>query len=109
MHKPFSYTLLASSLLFSLNALAQPAGDLPLMPWPKQVELAQPQGKLVLDYRLSFNVQGDDLSEAQARWRDRLETPNRLDAGPTGREKPGGNDQHHDQTPGCSPAAAGQR
>ncbi|MBL5863391.1 beta-N-acetylhexosaminidase [Serratia fonticola] len=73
MHKPFSYTLLASSLLFSLNALAQPAGDLPLMPWPQQVELAQPQGKLVLDYRLSFNVQGDDLSEAQARWRDRLE------------------------------------
>ncbi len=73
MHKPFSYTLLASSLLFSLNALAQPAGGLPLMPWPQQVELAQPQGKLVLDYRLSFNVQGDDLSEAQARWRDRLE------------------------------------
>lgn len=73
MHKPFSYTLLVSSLLFSLNAAAQPAGDLPLMPWPQQVELAQPQGKLLLDYRLTINIQEDDLAEALPRWRDRLE------------------------------------
>ncbi len=32
MHRSLRYTLLASSLLLSLGALAQPAGDLPLMP-----------------------------------------------------------------------------
>ncbi|MHA7845132.1 family 20 glycosylhydrolase [Serratia sp. D1N4] len=73
MHKPFSYTLLASSLLFSLNAAALPAGDLPLMPWPQQVELAQPQGKLPLDYRLTINIRGDELTEALPRWRERIE------------------------------------
>ncbi|KFK94066.1 MULTISPECIES: family 20 glycosylhydrolase [unclassified Serratia (in: enterobacteria)] len=73
MHKPCSYTLLAASLLFSLNLSAQPAGDLPLMPWPQQVELAQPQGKLVLDYRLTIGLQGDDLAEAIPRWRERIE------------------------------------
>ncbi|WP_431223953.1 beta-N-acetylhexosaminidase [Serratia sp. L9] len=72
MHRSCRYTLLASSLLLPFSALAQPAGDLPLMPWPQQVELAQPQGKLVLDHRLAINVQGDDLGDAQARWRDRL-------------------------------------
>jgi hexosaminidase len=73
MHKPFSYTLLAASLLFSLNAAALPAGDLPLMPWPQQVELAQPQGKLLLDYRLTINIRGDELTEALPRWRERIE------------------------------------
>ncbi|MFZ1874447.1 MAG: family 20 glycosylhydrolase [Chania sp.] len=73
MHKPFSYTLLASSLLFSLSAAALPAGDLPLMPWPQQVELAQPQGKLLLDYRLTINIRGDELTEALPRWRERIE------------------------------------
>lgn len=73
MHKPLSYTLLAASLLFSCHLSAQPAGDLPLMPWPQQVELAQPQGKLVLDYRLTIDIQGDDLAQALPRWRDRLE------------------------------------
>jgi len=73
MHKAPRYTLLASSLLFSLGALAQPAGELPLMPWPQQVELAQPAGRLVLDHRLSLSLQGDDLGDALPRWRQRIE------------------------------------
>lgn len=73
MHRPLRYTLLVSSLLLSLGALAQPAGSLPLMPWPQQVELTQPAGRLVLDHRLTLNVQGDDLAQAQLRWRQRIE------------------------------------
>lgn len=73
MHRPLRYTLLVSSLLLSFGALAQPAGSLPLMPWPQQVELTQPEGRLVLDHRLTLNVQGDDLAEAQLRWRQRIE------------------------------------
>ncbi len=69
MHRPFRYTLLASSLWFSCGALAQPAGDLPLMPWPQQVEVTQPAGKLVLDHRLFLTLQGDDLGDALPRWR----------------------------------------
>ncbi len=73
MHRPLRYTLLVSSLLLSFGALAQPAGSLPLMPWPQQVELTQPAGRLVLDHRLTLNVQGDDLAQAQLRWRQRIE------------------------------------
>ncbi|MBH1929794.1 beta-N-acetylhexosaminidase [Serratia rubidaea] len=73
MHKPLRYTLLATSLLCPLGALAQPAGKLPLMPWPQQVEIAQPQGKLVLTPRISLQVEGDNLGDAPARWRQRLE------------------------------------
>ncbi|RTF81111.1 beta-N-acetylhexosaminidase, partial [Serratia marcescens] len=73
MHRPFRYTLLASSLWFSCGALAQPAGDLPLMPWPQQVEVTQPAGKLILDHRLSLSLQGDDLGDALPRWRQRIE------------------------------------
>ena len=73
MHRPFRYTLLASSLWFSCGALAQPAGDLPLMPRPQQVEVTQPAGKLVLDHRLSLTLQGDDLGDALPRWRQRIE------------------------------------
>ncbi|BFO07942.1 hypothetical protein GGER_04520 [Serratia rubidaea] len=61
MHKPLRYTLLATSLLCPLGALAQSAGKLPLMPWPQQVEIAQPQGKLVLTPRISLQVEGDNL------------------------------------------------
>ncbi|AHG20940.1 beta-N-acetylhexosaminidase [Chania multitudinisentens RB-25] len=73
MQRSIRYTLLASSLLLAFPALAQPAGDLPLMPWPQQVELAQPQGKLVLDYRLAIAIQGDDLAGALPGWRERIE------------------------------------
>ncbi|HEI8867781.1 TPA: family 20 glycosylhydrolase [Serratia odorifera] len=73
MHKIHRYTLPALSLLLSLNALAQPAGELPLMPWPQQVTLAQPPGKWLLNQRLAIRVQGDDLDEAVTRWRQRIE------------------------------------
>lgn len=88
MYRSFRYTLLVSSLFLSSHALAQPAGDLPLMPWPQQVELAQPQGKLVLDYRLAFNVKGDDLAEALARWRNRLELQTGWTLAPQGEKNP---------------------
>ncbi|MCC3262751.1 hypothetical protein LLE87_31765, partial [Paenibacillus polymyxa] len=55
MHRPFRYTLLASSLWFSCGALAQQAGDLPLMPLPQQVDVTQPAGKLILDHRRSLS------------------------------------------------------
>lgn len=65
-------TLLASLLLLSPALQAQPAGDLPLMPWPQRVEANQ-QGSLMLDNRLTLGVSGDDLGPAVARWRQRIE------------------------------------
>lgn len=89
MHRPFRYTLLASSLWFSCGALAQPAGDLPLMPWPQQVEVTQPAGKLVLDHRLSLTLQGDDLGDALPRWRQRIELQTGWTLAPAGEAKGG--------------------
>lgn len=89
MHRPFRYTLLASSLWFSCGALAQPAGDLPLMPWPQQVEVTQPAGKLVLDHRLSLTLQGDDLGDALPRWRQRIELQTGWTLAPAGEAKDG--------------------
>nr|WP_154324472.1 family 20 glycosylhydrolase [Pantoea sp. 201603H] len=65
-------TLLASSILLSLNAFAAPAGDLPLMPWPQQVEQPATGGKLVLDRKLTLKVNGDNLEGALERWRQRI-------------------------------------
>ncbi|PLR30242.1 beta-N-acetylhexosaminidase [Chimaeribacter coloradensis] len=65
-------TLLASLILLSPALRAQPAGDLPLMPWPQRVEANQ-QGSLMLDNRLTIGVSGDDLGPAVARWRQRIE------------------------------------
>ena len=89
MHRPFRYTLLASSLWFSCGALAQPAGDLPLMPWPQQVEVTQPAGKLILDHQLSLSVQGDDLGDALPRWRQRIELQTGWTLAPAGETKGG--------------------
>ena len=73
MHRPFRYTLLASSLWFLLRragaAGRRSAADAP----PQQVEVTQPAGKLVLDHRLSLTLQGDDLGDALPRWRQRIE------------------------------------
>ena len=57
------YSLLTSGILLSSMALAAPAGDLPLMPWPAHVERPQAQGALALNNQLTINVSGDDLGE----------------------------------------------
>lgn len=66
------YSLLTSGILLSSMALAAPAGDLPLMPWPAHVERPQAQGALALNNQLTINVSGDDLGEAANRWRERV-------------------------------------
>ncbi|MGB9095742.1 beta-N-acetylhexosaminidase [Erwinia sp.] len=65
-------SLLASSLLVSLYAHATPAGNLPLMPWPQQVEQPASGGNLRLDNTLSIRIEGDDLPGAVDRWRLRI-------------------------------------
>ena len=68
----FRHTLLASSLLFSFHTFAAPAGELPLMPWPQQVEQPAQGGKLVLDRKLTLQISGDSLAGAEQRWRQRI-------------------------------------
>ena len=41
------YSLLTAGLMLGASALAAPAGDLPLMPWPAKVERPTTQGALV--------------------------------------------------------------
>ncbi|EMH4163258.1 beta-N-acetylhexosaminidase [Pluralibacter gergoviae] len=65
-------SLLATSILFSGIAAAAPAGDLPLMPWPQQVERPAAQGMLILNHQLTINITGDDLGDAAARLRSRI-------------------------------------
>ncbi|MBD8164752.1 beta-N-acetylhexosaminidase [Erwinia persicina] len=64
--------LLACSLMLPLSLSASPAGALPLMPWPQQVELPQGGGRLTLTTPLAIQVQGDSLREALPRWQKRL-------------------------------------
>ncbi|WEF27719.1 family 20 glycosylhydrolase [Klebsiella aerogenes] len=66
------YSLLTSGILLSGMALAAPAGELPLMPWPAHVERPQAQGALALNNQLTLNISGDDLGDAASRWRERL-------------------------------------
>jgi hexosaminidase len=72
MLKTVRYSVLTTGLLLSGFALATPAGDLPLMPWPAQVERPAAQGALVLNNQLTINVSGDDLGDAANRLRDRI-------------------------------------
>lgn len=73
MKRSLPTSLLASLLLLSPGLKAQPAGDLPLMPWPQRVEFnPQQQGRLVLDNRLTIGVSGDDLGPEVTRWRQRI-------------------------------------
>lgn len=72
MRKTMRYSLLVSGLLMSLQGVAAPAGDLPLMPWPSQVERPAAQGALVLNNQLTLNISGDDLGDAASRWRGRI-------------------------------------
>ncbi|ADO50147.1 beta-N-acetylhexosaminidase [[Enterobacter] lignolyticus] len=71
MLKTVRYSLLTTGLLLSGYTLASPAGDLPLMPWPAQVERPA-QGALAIDNRLTIRVTGDDLGPAVGRWRERI-------------------------------------
>ncbi|MDW8847634.1 family 20 glycosylhydrolase [Erwinia sp. MMLR14_017] len=66
------FTLLATSLLVSLYAHATPAGNLPLMPWPQQVEQPEEGESLALNNQLSVNIRGDVLPGAVDRWRQRI-------------------------------------
>ncbi|MGO2461017.1 MAG: beta-N-acetylhexosaminidase [Ewingella sp.] len=75
MPLPFRRSLFASSLLLAISAsaFAAPAGNLPLMPWPQQVEVAPQAGKWVVDNSLSVAVSGDNLGAIPQRWRERIE------------------------------------
>lgn len=66
------YSLLTAGLLLGTSALAAPAGDLPLMPWPAKVERPAAQGTLVLTNDISVSVSGDDLGDAVTRLHQRL-------------------------------------
>ncbi|ORJ26957.1 family 20 glycosylhydrolase [Rouxiella badensis] len=72
---PFRRSLFASSFLLAItsSAFATPAGNLPLMPWPQQVEVAPQAGKWRVDNRLSVAVSGDNLGPLPQRWRERIE------------------------------------
>ncbi|MDX6038665.1 beta-N-acetylhexosaminidase [Scandinavium lactucae] len=72
MFKTVRYSVLTTGLLLSGFALATPAGDLPLMPWPAQLERPATQGALVLNNQLTINLRGDDLGEAVTRLRERI-------------------------------------
>lgn len=71
MPNSLRFSLLAI-LLTSCSSFATPAGNLPLMPWPQQVEQPASGGSLVLNNRFSVRVQGDELPEAVQRWRQRI-------------------------------------
>ncbi|KGT94528.1 beta-N-acetylhexosaminidase [Erwinia typographi] len=66
------WSLLSTSLFVSLYAHATPAGNLPLMPWPQQVEQPKGGGSLALNNRLAIRITGDDLPGAVDRWRQRI-------------------------------------
>lgn len=67
-----SASTLAASLFASFAAFAAPAGNLPLMPWPQQVEQPAQGGSLTINNQLSIVVEGDAMPEAVARWRTRI-------------------------------------
>jgi len=64
--------LLACSLFLPFTVVADPAGKLPLMPWPQQVEQPEGGGSLALTMPLAIQVKGDNLHEAIPRWQQRL-------------------------------------
>lgn len=66
------YSLLSAGLLLGFSALAAPAGDLPLMPWPASVTRPAEQGVLVLNNQLTIRVSGDDADEIITQLRQRI-------------------------------------
>lgn len=65
-------SLITAGLLLGTSALAAPAGDLPLMPWPAHVERPAQQGAFVLSDNISVSISGDDLGDAANRLRQRI-------------------------------------
>ncbi|KMK18608.1 beta-N-acetylhexosaminidase [Pluralibacter gergoviae] len=72
MLKTVRYSLLSTGLLLAGAALAAPAGDLPLMPWPSQVARPAAEGALILNNTLTVSITGDDLGDAVDRLRGRI-------------------------------------
>ncbi|AZI89149.1 beta-N-acetylhexosaminidase [Kosakonia sp. CCTCC M2018092] len=66
------YSLLSAGLLLGFSALAAPAGDLPLMPWPASVTRPAEQGALILNNQLTIRVSGDDADEIITQLRQRI-------------------------------------
>lgn len=64
--------LLACSLTLPFCVVADPAGSLPLMPWPQQVAQPEGGGSLALTTPLAIQVKGDDLRALLPRWQQRL-------------------------------------
>lgn len=66
------YSLLSAGLLLGFSALAAPASDLPLMPWPASVTRPAEQGALILNNQLTIRVSGDDADEIITQLRQRI-------------------------------------
>ncbi|MBV4412949.1 family 20 glycosylhydrolase [Enterobacteriaceae bacterium YMB-R22] len=67
----YAVLLCGAAMCFSALAAA-PAGELSLMPWPKQVQYASQAGRLELNNGITINVEGDQLDEMVTRWRHRI-------------------------------------
>ncbi|ELZ5940713.1 family 20 glycosylhydrolase [Providencia stuartii] len=65
--------IVISSLIYALPSGAQSISELPLMPWPQQIEIKNANGKWLLNNELDIYIEGDDLDDAVRRWRDRIE------------------------------------
>ena len=61
MFKSIRLSLLAGCIAATCQAWAAPAGDLPLMPWPQQVDRPSAEGTLVIDNAISIKITGDKL------------------------------------------------
>lgn len=72
MLKSIRLSLLAACIASTFPVYSAPAGDLPLMPWPQEVNRPAAEGSLVLDNAVSINISGDKLDGALDRWRQRI-------------------------------------
>lgn len=65
--------IVISSIIYTLPSAAQSLSELPLMPWPQQVEVKNADSKWILNNEIDIYVDGDNLSDATKRWRERIE------------------------------------
>lgn len=72
MFKSIRLSLLAGCIAATCPAWAAPAGDLPLMPWPQEVDRPSAEGTLQIDNAISIKISGDKLPGATDRWRQRI-------------------------------------